>query len=78
MLFFIIADCSKDVQMKAAGVLSLSGMGRNIGNFHTEILLTERVKFAGIKRSPEGGRRLEGVIERNAGYFNPFYQRVLL
>ncbi len=30
--------------------------------------------FADIKRSPEGGRGLEGVIERDATYFNPFYQ----
>lgn len=33
--------------------------------------------FAGIKRSPEGGRGLEGVIERNDGYFNPFYEELL-
>ena len=33
--------------------------------------------FAGIKRSPEGGRGLEGVIERNPGYFNPFYEELL-
>lgn len=33
--------------------------------------------FAGIKRSPEGGRGLEGVIERNDGYFNPFYEEPL-
>jgi beta-lysine 5,6-aminomutase alpha subunit len=30
--------------------------------------------FADIKRSSEGGRGLEGVIERDATYFNPFYQ----
>src|SRR5205085_12212863 len=29
--------------------------------------------FADIKRSAEGGRGLEGVVERNASYFNPFY-----
>ncbi len=33
--------------------------------------------FAGIKRSPEGGRGLEGVIQRNEGYFNPFYEELL-
>jgi len=33
--------------------------------------------FADIKRSPEGGRGLEGVIERNPGYFNPFYEELL-
>ncbi len=33
--------------------------------------------FADIKRSPEGGRGLEGVVERDEGYFNPFYERLL-
>jgi len=32
----------------------------------------EKGIFAGIKRSPEGGRGLEGVILKTAGYFNPF------
>ncbi|MGH2494763.1 MAG: lysine 5,6-aminomutase subunit alpha [Ktedonobacteraceae bacterium] len=34
--------------------------------------------FANIKRSPEGGRGLEGVIERDATYLNPFYEALLL
>jgi beta-lysine 5,6-aminomutase alpha subunit len=34
--------------------------------------------FAGIKRSPDGGRGLEGVIKRNERYFNPFYEELLL
>ncbi len=33
--------------------------------------------FADIKRSPEGGRGLEGVILRNKTYFNPFYKELL-
>ena len=33
--------------------------------------------FADIKRSPEGGRGLEGVIRRNKSYFNPFYEELL-
>lgn len=33
--------------------------------------------FADIKRSPEGGRGLEGVIKRNERYFNPFYEELL-
>ncbi len=33
--------------------------------------------FADIKRSPEGGRGLEGVIKRSEGYFNPFYDELL-
>ncbi|MFL5626494.1 MAG: lysine 5,6-aminomutase subunit alpha [Ktedonobacteraceae bacterium] len=33
--------------------------------------------FADITRSPEGGRGLEGVIERSEEYFNPFYEELL-
>lgn len=33
--------------------------------------------FADIKRSPEGGRGLEGVIRKNDQYFNPFYEELL-
>ncbi len=33
--------------------------------------------FANIKRSPEGGRGLDGVIERDATYCNPFYEALL-
>jgi beta-lysine 5,6-aminomutase alpha subunit len=33
--------------------------------------------FADIKRSPEGGRGLEGVMRRNDTYFNPFYEELL-
>ena len=33
--------------------------------------------FANIKRSPEGGRGLDGVIERDSTYFNPFYEALL-
>jgi beta-lysine 5,6-aminomutase alpha subunit len=33
--------------------------------------------FADIKRSPEGGRGLKGVIKRNEQYFNPFYEELL-
>ena len=34
--------------------------------------------FANIKRSSEGGRGLEGVIERDREYYNPFYHALLL
>jgi beta-lysine 5,6-aminomutase alpha subunit len=33
--------------------------------------------LAGIKRSPEGGRGLDGVIERDTSYTNPFYEMLL-
>jgi beta-lysine 5,6-aminomutase alpha subunit len=33
--------------------------------------------FGDIKRSPEGGRGLDGVITCNETYFNPFYEELL-
>ena len=33
--------------------------------------------FAAIKRSPDGGRGLEGVVKRDEKYFNPFYEQLL-
>jgi beta-lysine 5,6-aminomutase alpha subunit len=33
--------------------------------------------FANLKRSPEGGCGLDGVIKRNEKYFNPFYEQLL-
>ena len=33
--------------------------------------------FAGIKRSPDGGKGLSGVCEKQKGYFNPFIPLML-
>lgn len=33
--------------------------------------------FAGIGRSPDAGRGVEGIIERDSTYFNPFYDELL-
>jgi beta-lysine 5,6-aminomutase alpha subunit len=30
--------------------------------------------FADVKRSPDGGRGIEGVFERAPGYWNPFQE----
>lgn len=32
--------------------------------------------FAGISRSPDAGRGIEGIVERDSGYFNPFYDEL--
>jgi beta-lysine 5,6-aminomutase alpha subunit len=37
----------------------------------------EQGKFAGIKRSMNGGRGLEGVVEKDPNYFNPFIDLML-
>lgn len=37
----------------------------------------EEGKFGGVKRSPSGGKGLEGVAEKDSGYFNPFIELML-
>jgi len=37
----------------------------------------EEGKFAGIKRSRTGGKGLDGVVEKDASYFNPFLDLML-
>lgn len=37
----------------------------------------EQGKFAGVKRPMNGGRGLEGVIEKDRNYFNPFIELML-
>ena len=32
----------------------------------------ERKTFADVRRSPDGGRGVEGVFARDASYWNPF------
>jgi beta-lysine 5,6-aminomutase alpha subunit len=53
--------------------VELLGQMDNLGLFKG----LEAGLFADIRRSPEGGRGLEGVVERDGGYFNPFYERLL-
>ena len=42
---------------------------REIGLFEA----LERGEFADVQRDPKGGRGFEGVITKNADYFNPIY-----
>jgi len=37
----------------------------------------EQGKFAGIKRPLNGGKGLDGVVEKEANYFNPFIELML-
>jgi beta-lysine 5,6-aminomutase alpha subunit len=53
--------------------VELLGQMDNLGLFKG----LEAGLFADIRRSPEGGRGLEGVVERDGAYFNPFYERLL-
>lgn len=37
----------------------------------------EKGKFGGVKRSPAGGKGLDGVVRKDEKYFNPFIQSML-
>jgi beta-lysine 5,6-aminomutase alpha subunit len=37
----------------------------------------QKGKFGGVKRSFDGGKGLDGVVEKSDGYFNPFIALML-
>ena len=37
----------------------------------------EEGKFGGVKRTPTGGKGLDGVAKKDSGYFNPFIELIL-
>ena len=66
----IIEKRADEVLNKAASLLSeieKEGLFRTI----------EQGKFAGIKRPLNGGKGLDGVIEKELNYFNPFIELML-
>lgn len=65
----IIQSRANEVLTKAAELL---GQIEQYGLFDT----LQRGIFADIKRSPEGGKGLEGVTEKDDIYFNPFIDRM--
>jgi beta-lysine 5,6-aminomutase alpha subunit len=66
----IIQSRANEVLEKASELLSEI---ESIGLFKT----LERGIFAGIKRPIDGGKGLDGVVEKNRNYFNPFIQLML-
>lgn len=66
----IIQNRANEVLEKACELLSEI---ESIGLFKT----LERGIFAGIKRPLDGGKGLEGVVEKDRNYFNPFIELML-
>jgi beta-lysine 5,6-aminomutase alpha subunit len=66
----IIQNRANEVLEKASELLSEI---ESIGLFKT----LERGIFAGIKRPIDGGKGLDGVVEKDRNYFNPFTELML-
>jgi beta-lysine 5,6-aminomutase alpha subunit len=66
----IIENRANEVLKKACALL---GEIEGQGLFKT----LEKGIFAGIKRAPDGGRGLDGVVEKGREYFNPFMELML-
>ena len=66
----IIETRAKEVLARAANMLEEI---EKEGLFYT----LEQGKFAGVKRAIDGGKGLEGVIEKDEKYFNPFIDLML-
>ena len=66
----IIQNRANEVLEKASELLSEI---ESIGLFKT----LERGIFAGIKRPIDGGKGLDGVVEKDRNYFNPFIELML-
>jgi beta-lysine 5,6-aminomutase alpha subunit len=66
----IIQNRANEVLEKASELLSEI---ESIGLFET----LERGIFAGIKRPIDGGKGLDGVVEKDRNYFNPFIELML-
>lgn len=79
-IFRTMADLGEEIAFKADGLIqtraqNILGDATNIleeiqreGLFQT----LEQGKFAGIKRGMDRGKGLEGVVQKDPGYFNPF------
>lgn len=66
----IIQNRAQEVLKKAEGLLKQiekEGLSSTI----------EQGKFGGVKRARDGGKGLEGVTKKDAGYFNPFIELML-
>jgi beta-lysine 5,6-aminomutase alpha subunit len=66
----IIQRRAQEVLNKACGLLSEI---ESEGLFRT----LEQGKFAGVKRPIDGGKGLDGVVEKDKNYFNPFIELML-
>jgi beta-lysine 5,6-aminomutase alpha subunit len=84
-IFNTMAQLGEEISFKEGGIIQnranevlhkaseLLGEIENIGLFKT----LESGIFAGIKRPQDGGKGLEGVVEKDRKYFNPFIELML-
>jgi len=84
-IFRAMKDLGSEISFKNGGIMEtrvdevLSKAADLIGEIEKEGLFStiEQGKFAGIKRPLNGGRGLDGVIEKEKAYFNPFVDLML-
>lgn len=76
-----IGDFMSDIEFKSNGIMQTRAqtvLNQTVG-FLTEVNDTglfdaiTHGAFADVKRSPNGGKGFDGVVEKGPGYWNPFY-----
>lgn len=84
-IFNTMADLGNEIEFKQDGIIA--SRANQVLNEACEMLATirqdglfktlEQGKFAGVKRPINGGKGLDGVVEKSAQYINPFIELML-
>ena len=80
-----MADLGNEIEFKKDGIMSkranevLNKACNMLSQIKEEGLFKtlEQGKFAGVKRPMNGGKGLNGVIEKGTDYYNPFIDMML-
>lgn len=84
-IFNTMADLGDELEFKKDGLITtranqvLNEACNMLENIRRDGLFKtlEQGKFAGVKRPFTGGKGLDGVVEKQSGYFNPFVDMML-
>lgn len=84
-IFRTMKDLGSEITFKNGGIMEkranevLNKAANLLGDIEKEGLFStlEQGKFAGIRRPIDGGKGLNGVVEKEARYFNPFIELML-
>lgn len=84
-IFRTMKDLGSEITFKNGGIMEkranevLSKAANLLGDIEKEGLFStlEQGKFAGIRRPIDGGKGLNGVVEKEGRYFNPFIELML-
>ena len=84
-IFNTMADLGDELEFKKNGIITtranqvLNEACNMLENIRRDGLFKtlEQGKFAGVKRPFTGGKGLDGVVEKQSGYFNPFVDMML-